>query len=67
MTTGYRELAAILRTAILQGEYAEGTTLPKQDEIATLHGVNIKTVRQAVRILEAEGLVTPVSSARACR
>ncbi len=54
MTTGYRELAAILRTAILQGEYAEGTTLPKQDEIATLHGVNIKTVRQAVRILEAK-------------
>ncbi|MFI5840356.1 GntR family transcriptional regulator [Catenuloplanes sp. NPDC051500] len=60
MSTGYRELAAILRTAILNGDYAEGTTLPKQDEIATQHGVNIKTVRQAVRILEAEGLVTPV-------
>ncbi len=60
MSTGYRELAATLRTAILQGDYAEGTTLPKQEEIATEHGVNIKTVRQAVRILEAEGLVTPV-------
>ncbi|MDP9798610.1 DNA-binding GntR family transcriptional regulator [Catenuloplanes nepalensis] len=39
MTTGYRELAAILRAAILRGEYAEGATLPKQEEIATLHGV----------------------------
>lgn len=60
MSIGYRELAALLRQAIQQGEFPEGSTLPKQDEIATTHGVNIKTVRQAVRMLEAEGLVTPV-------
>ncbi|MDF5758175.1 GntR family transcriptional regulator [Spongiactinospora sp. TRM90649] len=60
MTVGYRELAEVLRTGILQGDYPAGETLPKQEEIAAQHGVNIKTVRQAVRLLEAEGLVTPV-------
>ncbi|MCG5456777.1 GntR family transcriptional regulator [Micromonospora sp. PSH03] len=60
MGIGYRDLAALLREAIQRGDYAEGSTLPKQDEIAAEHGVNINTVRQAVRLLEAEGLVTPV-------
>ncbi|MFY1705831.1 winged helix-turn-helix domain-containing protein [Micromonospora sp. WMMA1923] len=60
MGIGYRDLAALLREAIQRGDYPEGSTLPKQDEIATEHGVNINTVRQAVRVLEAEGLVTPV-------
>ncbi|WP_371783277.1 GntR family transcriptional regulator [Streptosporangium subroseum] len=60
MTIGYRELAEILRTGIRQGDYPPGSTLPKQDQTAEEHGVNIKTVRQAIRLLEAEGLVTPV-------
>ena len=59
-TTGYRELAAILREAIQQGQYAPGATLPKQDELATQYAVNVKTVRNAVALLEAEGLVTPI-------
>jgi GntR family transcriptional regulator len=57
---GYRELAAALREAIQLGVHAPGSTLPKQDEIAAEYDVNIKTVRQAVSLLEAEGLVTPV-------
>ncbi|MGC4939462.1 GntR family transcriptional regulator [Kribbella sp. DT2] len=60
MTGGYRELAATLRDAIVRGEYPAGSTLPKQDELAKLHGVNVKTVRNAVSLLAAEGLVTPV-------
>ncbi|WP_422754979.1 GntR family transcriptional regulator [Micromonospora sp. WMMD708] len=60
MGIGYRDLATLLREAIQRGDYTEGSTLPKQDEIAAEHGVNINTVRQAVRLLEAEGLVTPV-------
>lgn len=60
MAIGYRELAAALREAIQQGTYPAGSTLPKQEEIAAHYGVNIKTVRQAVGVLEAEGLVTPV-------
>ncbi|MET8384294.1 GntR family transcriptional regulator [Streptosporangium canum] len=60
MAVGYRELAEVLREGILRGDYSAGETLPKQEEIAVQYGVNIKTVRQAVRLLEAEGLVTPV-------
>lgn len=60
MTIGYRELAEVLRDEIRRGDYAAGETLPKQEEIAAQYGVNIKTVRQAVRLLESEGLVTPV-------
>lgn len=60
MGIGYRELAATLRDAIQAGTYPAGSTLPKQDEIAGQHGVNVNTVRKAVSVLEAEGLVTPV-------
>lgn len=60
MATGYRELAATLREAILRGDYAAGSTLPKQDELAGQYEVNVKTVRNAVSLLAAEGLVTPV-------
>ncbi|WP_199431657.1 GntR family transcriptional regulator [Qaidamihabitans albus] len=60
MATGYRELAAVLRDDIHNGKYPPGETLPKQDEIADTYGVNVNTVRKAVGVLEAEGLVTPV-------
>ncbi len=60
MAVGYRELAEVLREGIRRGDYPAGETLPKQEEIAEQYGVNIKTVRQAVRLLEGEGLVTPV-------
>jgi GntR family transcriptional regulator len=60
MGIGYRELASALRDAIQAGTYPAGSTLPKQDEIAEEHGVNVNTVRKAVGVLEAEGLVTPV-------
>jgi GntR family transcriptional regulator len=57
---GYRELANRLRDAVLQGEYPEASTLPRQEDIADQYGVNVNTVREAVRLLEAEGLVTSV-------
>jgi GntR family transcriptional regulator len=60
MGIGYRELASALRDAIRDGTYPEGSTLPKQDEIADERGVNVNTVRKAVSLLESEGLVTPV-------
>ncbi|RSD23578.1 GntR family transcriptional regulator [Amycolatopsis eburnea] len=60
MTTGYRELAGILREAIQRGDYAPETTLPKQAELAAEFGVNVNTVWKAIGVLEAEGLVTPV-------
>lgn len=60
MGLGYRELAAQLRGEIERGDYAPGSTLPKQADLAVEFGVNVKTVRNAVALLEAEGLVTPV-------
>lgn len=50
----------MLRAAIVRGDYPPETTLPKQPELATRFGVSIGTVRRAVGLLEAEGLVTPV-------
>lgn len=61
--SGYREVANGLRIAINQGEYKPGTTLPKQEELAERYGVNIKTVRQAVGLLEAEDLSQPSGGA----
>ena len=60
MGTSYRELAAVLREAIQRGDYQPGDTLPKQQDLAGEHGVNVNTVRMAVSVLEAEGLVTPI-------
>lgn len=60
MAYGYKELAAELRTLIAQGTPAPGETLPRQADLAEQYGVNVKTVRAAVALLEAEGLVTPV-------
>ncbi|MEV6526336.1 GntR family transcriptional regulator [Longispora sp. NPDC051575] len=60
MSIGYRELASELRDAIKAGVYAPDTTLPKQEDLKAQYGVNIKTIREAIRVLEAEGLVTPV-------
>lgn len=60
MALGYREVAAVLRGAIERGDYAPGSTLPKQADLADSYSVNINTVRKAVSVLEAEGLVTPV-------
>jgi GntR family transcriptional regulator len=55
--TGYRELADELRAAILTGQYPPGSTLPGQQQLAEQHGVALLTVRRAVDLLEAEGLL----------
>ncbi|ARV62914.1 GntR family transcriptional regulator [Nostocales cyanobacterium HT-58-2] len=49
-------IADALREAILQGIFEEGQSL-RQDEIATQFGVSRIPVREALRQLEAEGLV----------
>jgi GntR family transcriptional regulator len=57
---GYRQVAAALRSSIERGDYPPNTTLPRQVDIAHTFVVNVGTVRKAVALLEAEGLVTPV-------
>jgi len=51
-------LADQLRERILDGRLAEGSVLPKQDQIAEQFGVSKPSAREAFRILETEGLIT---------
>ncbi|MGP3534373.1 GntR family transcriptional regulator [Microbacterium sp. RD1] len=54
-------IAATLREAILDGDYAPGARI-HQDELAERHGASRLPVREALRMLQAEGLVTLVAN-----
>lgn len=54
-------IAAHVRDAILEGAYAPGTRI-RQEDLAGRHGASRAPVREALRILEAEGLVTRVAN-----
>lgn len=53
----YRQVEARLRGTILSGELAEGALLPTEAALAANFGVSLITVRQALRELQAAGLV----------
>jgi DNA-binding GntR family transcriptional regulator len=61
--TGSR-VADELRNAILHGVHPPGTRL-RQEELAKQYGASRVPVREALRILESEGLVTTVANAGA--
>jgi len=61
--TGAR-VADELRAAILHGAYPPGTRL-RQEELAAQYGASRVPIREALRTLEAEGLVTTVANAGA--
>lgn len=50
-------VAASLRERIVVGELADGAVLPKQEDLLVEFGVSKPSLREALRILEAEGLV----------
>jgi DNA-binding FadR family transcriptional regulator len=50
-------LAAALRERILTGEYGEGTALPPERDLVDETGLGRGSVREALRLLEAEGLI----------
>lgn len=52
-------LAERLRAAILDGEVEAGETLPPERALAESSGLSRGSVREALRVLEAEGLVRP--------
>ena len=54
-------IVAGLREAILAGEYAPGDRV-RQEELAGRHGASRLPVREALRMLAAEGLVTLVAN-----
>lgn len=56
----YRQLSDVLRDAIERGEYAAGSVLPPEPELAERYGVSRQTVNRAVGILRSQGLARVV-------
>ncbi len=54
----YEALASQLREQILRGDISPGAALPNERELCDQTGLSRGSVREALRVLEAEGLVT---------
>src|SRR3546814_10423999 len=57
-------VARQIRNAIIRGELVDGDTLPAESHLIAEFEVSRPTIREAVRILESEGLVTVARGAR---
>ncbi len=57
-------VARQIRNAIIRGELTDGDTLPAESHLIAEFEVSRPTIREAVRILESEGLVTVARGAR---
>jgi DNA-binding GntR family transcriptional regulator len=53
----YRQLADLLRAAILRRDYPPGSTFPSEPELAERHGVSRPTINRALLVLRSEGLI----------
>ncbi|MEU2558768.1 GntR family transcriptional regulator [Streptomyces longispororuber] len=53
----YQRIAAELRAGIEAGDYEPGQRLPGENDLMAAHGVARMTARQALALLQAEGLV----------
>ena len=51
-------VAKSLRDRIISGEIADGSSLPTLDRLVTEFGVSAPSIREALRILESEGLIS---------
>ena len=51
-------IARELRNRIIRGELAEGDTLPSEAELIEQFGISRPTLREALRILEADSIIT---------
>src|SRR5690606_21329280 len=54
----YMTLATILSKAIRDGTYKPSTIMPSEKELTALYGVSRITVRQSLRMLREQGLIT---------
>lgn len=57
-------VAASIRSQIARGELKAGDRFPPEDELMEVFGIARTTLREALRILEAEGLVTVLRGRR---
>lgn len=53
----YRRIAVDLRERIRSGQYPGGTVLPSQRRLSEDYDVTLMTMRQALQLLEADGLI----------
>lgn len=53
----YQQLADVLRQSITSGAIAPGQLLPSSKALEQTHGVSRETIRRALAVLRAEGLV----------
>ena len=53
----YRKLYELLRKHITSGIYEEGSLLPSENELCTIHNITRPTVRQALDTLVNDGLI----------
>jgi GntR family transcriptional regulator len=56
--TRYIGIADTLRDRIRNGDYPAGTALPSQKDLGEIFSTTVMTVRQALSVLEREGLLT---------
>jgi DNA-binding FadR family transcriptional regulator len=54
----HEDVAEQLRDAIFDGRFAAGAKLPPERELAERFGVNRTSVREAIKVLEGQGLVS---------
>lgn len=50
-------VASMIRSDILSGQLRDGDLLPKQETLVARYGVSVVPIREALRILESEGLI----------
>jgi DNA-binding GntR family transcriptional regulator len=53
----YRQLAAVLRDRVRSGELAPGRRLPSEKDLHDEFGLARETIRRALAVLRAEGLI----------
>jgi len=53
----YRKLYELLREQIMKGVFGEGSLLPSENELCTVHGTTRPTVRHALDLLVKDGLI----------
>src|SRR5204863_7993136 len=51
-------VAQVIRSQIVRGELTEGDALPPESELTGRFGISRPTLREALRILESESLIT---------
>ncbi len=56
----YLEIAQTLKDKIRNGTYPQGKNIPSQKELSDIFSTSIMTARQALAVLEEEGLITIV-------